>query len=361
MRPCVTLLCLDTEPNLMFFDINGTPYELIDNYQGDLIDFYVSNSIHHSIKNPISNLIPTKKNLVLDITHNTVNQLINRRTQSALENSDTWIISNAFSLDVQHPRLLYVDFLFNRTKAYYSQFPFLKSTKKWYYHGIHAYQDIQLTGADDKKKIFVAPCKTYKKNNGLRWYRYQLFTFLLDYVDRGYLGNHPDTDHILYAQAEFPWDRYSINDLENQHKKVDQDINYTWFDYIPPHNAYYQNTFLSVYTESIETGKSIAVTEKTYDPLLKGHFLLPFSCSGFVRYLKKLGILFPDFIDYSYDDIENDDQRYLCFQDELKRLLDLDLDTWKSHWESNYDLLYQNKLWFHNRDYDRIDLFSLLQ
>ena len=123
----------------------------------------------------------------------------------------------------------------------------------------------------------------------------------------------------------------------------------------PAHNEYYAQSFISIYGETIEYGSTIAVTEKTYDPLIKGHFILPFSTVGFVDYLKGIGFRFPEFIDYHYDTVADDDTRFGHYTQEVCRLLTLDLDTWRQHWNDNIDIIEHNKKLFHLRPYDQID------
>jgi hypothetical protein len=149
----------------------------------------------------------------------------------------------------------------------------------------------------------------------------------------------------------------NIEEIENQTRP----LSYKWWGYSPPHNEYYRNTFVSIYSETIEFGADIIVSEKTYDPLIKGHFILPFAIRGFIKYVEsEFRFRFPDFIDYSYDDISDDEQRYQAYIKEVYRLLSIDLDTWKTHWNENLDLLLYNKRVFHETPYDRIDLVKLI-
>jgi hypothetical protein len=130
--------------------------------------------------------------------------------------------------------------------------------------------------------------------------------------------------------------------------------------YMPPHNEYYKNTFVSIYGETIEQGNSIAVTEKTYDPLIKGHFILPFSTSGFINFLKNKGFKFPEFIDYTYDTIVSDTDRYIAYEKEIDRLLAISINEWKLHWDNNLNLIKHNKQVFEQTAYDRVVLDHLM-
>jgi hypothetical protein len=103
------------------------------------------------------------------------------------------------------------------------------------------------------------------------------------------------------------------------------------------------------------------VTEKTLDPLLKGHFVLPFANAGFVKYVKSQGWRLPDFIDYSYDSIDDNNLRFVSYCEELDRLLNLSMDKWRQHWVDNLDILHYNRNQLYERDYDRVDLEKLLE
>ena len=110
----------------------------------------------------------------------------------------------------------------------------------------------------------------------------------------------------------------------------------------------------------MESGTTQCVTEKTYDPLIKGHFILPFSTPYFCNILRGRGILLPDFIDYSYDDVEDFDQRLDMWLAEVGRLLSMPIEHWRAMYTKNFDLLYANQTWMWHRDYDRVDLRALL-
>jgi hypothetical protein len=137
-------------------------------------------------------------------------------------------------------------------------------------------------------------------------------------------------------------------------------LSYNYWGYCPPHNAYYQDTFISIYGETIEVGDIILATEKTYDPLIKGHFILPFSTSGFINQLRQKGIQFPSFINYSYDEIQDDDRRFNQYQSEIERLLSLSIEIWRQLYDDNIEILHQNQLWFYLKDYERVDLTKFI-
>jgi hypothetical protein len=321
----------------VFFDLNGQDYTIEK-----------SNSINDFIK--ISNGVNSIE-VELKLFHNSENQF--DLTMFNPDPARFHIINGNTNLTDNN--VFFIDFLFNRTKAYYSQFPFNTHTKKWYHPGPMGYIIPTHPDAGQKNKIYVAPNKTY---NGTRLYRIKIVALLKDHQRRlGYLGNFDDdSESILYPHSEFP-QVDNITDLESL-AKTTPDLHVG--NYSPPHNEYYKNTFISIYGETIEYGNTIAVTEKTYDPLIKGHFILPFSTCGFIKHLRNNDFKFPNFINYSYDDIHNDTKRFAAYADEVKRLLSLDLDTWRAHWADNYNIIRHNQIQFYEKPYDRIDFYKLL-
>ena len=128
-----------------------------------------------------------------------------------------------------------------------------------------------------------------------------------------------------------------------------------WHGYNPIHNDYYDDTFISVYGETMERGEVVVITEKTYDPLIKGHFILPFSTVGFLSALRSLGFQLPEFIDYSYDLIDDDAERFACYADEVKRVIRIPMHRWCALWREHLDMLRSNQRLFYIRDYDRLE------
>lgn len=101
------------------------------------------------------------------------------------------------------------------------------------------------------------------------------------------------------------------------------------FGWIPAHNAYYETSVVSIYVETLtyfysESEYNTSITEKTWEPLIKGHFILPFGYRGMIQELREnYGVRFPDWIYYDYDSITNDLKRWVCYINEVKRVLNL--------------------------------------
>lgn len=149
-----------------------------------------------------------------------------------------------------------------------------------------------------------------KTNVPVRYYcRGQLSELLQNYP--GHLGSRAK-NNVLLGQAMPP-------------KMISKALagtlgNFNWW---PMNNAYYNSTAVSIYIETITYGNGVkSITEKTWDSLIKGHFILPFGYCGMINDLKSIyNFKFPNWIDYSYDACENDLERWFKYTESVKTLL----------------------------------------
>lgn len=126
----------------------------------------------------------------------------------------------------------------------------------------------------------------------------------------GYLSN-PQRGAVLIGEGVDP-------------SVVHYQISYTsGMGMTPANNAYYDNSILSIYIETLSYGDNVkCVTEKTWEPLIKGHFILPFGYSGLIHDLQhNYNMKMPEWIDYSYDSEKNDLVRWTKYLMEIKRVL----------------------------------------
>ena len=335
----------------IFLDLNHTEYNFYTHQNTPTeVDVHVFSDYHYYEQH----LPKTKWYLELEIFHSyedhvdaIYKQHHQRLSSRADRNHAVIILGIDYSISSEH--LHYWDFWFNYVKALYSNFEFSAETvRPWYAKNGYALPDN--LSANSKTAIYLAPNNTYNTPDGKKiYYRPQLVNTLLNnYCKLGIVGD-PNQGRTLRSQSQYP-DCVSLNQL-NRRLPEFVDVRGT-----PIHNEYYKNTFISVYTETIEYGSTLVVSEKTYYPLIKGHFILPFSTNGFVAFLKQKGFKFPDFINYSYDSIVDSDQRFTAYLEELKRLMSLDIDTWKNLWQDNLEIIMFNRQLFFDCDYSKIDL-----
>lgn len=132
----------------------------------------------------------------------------------------------------------------------------------------------------------------------------------------------------------------------------------SWY---PVADQYYNTSYVNVYVESMvdsgecSVGELITVSEKTFDPLIKGNFILPFSTCNFVELLTKYyGFKFPDWIDYSYEKYEDFDQRLYYFLEEVKRINTLPIEKLHEYYLRDKYILEHNRQVFIDRPYDSL-------
>jgi hypothetical protein len=347
-------ILLDDVTAAMMFDLNQTPYQIVDATAND-IDIV---AIETKDKELFYLEIEARLKVFFSMQHNYDHQIRNLYynyyddiISEVFKEHQCYTITNAidFSTELQSKYILHYDFLFNAVKAYYSDFQFTYNTA-FYYAGSDAYKIAKHDKT--KTKIYVAPNRTHLQISYRQIkYRPSIVEHLRNkYLTLGYLGNHDDGGQMLAAQADYP--NATIEQLNNL-----DNIKMFSTQMSPVHNAYYEDSFISIYGETVEVGTTIVVTEKTYNPLIKGHFIFPFSSSGFLKYLTSLGFKLPNFIDYSYDEIVDDDLRFEKYLQELDRLLSIPLTQWQNYWDDNFiNIILYNQQLFFTKDYVKLDL-----
>ena len=226
---------------------------------------------------------------------------------------------------------IFYDFLWNRQKCAFTNFEGygLKNTEFFGQCSNRMFELSEIKKVGELKK-FLSPNRTYIDNPNDRIYKRICLRYILELED-GYT-NDPDRGISLDSQEE----------PDNQ--------NFVKFEaFNPIHNRYYNSSFLSIYVETLtylipDKNKQVkSVTEKTWNPLLKGHFILPFGYCGLVKDIKNYGFLMADWIDYGYDTIEDDRDRFDHFISSVKKVLELSVE--------DLNILFERDLWMleHNR------------
>jgi hypothetical protein len=233
------------------------------------------------------------------------------------------LTNNQKLVDVLDCKVIVYDFLFNRTKLYYFDTEKAKSNANnlWYYTDSYT-----LNSVNDKQiiKHFVS---LTRRIFGIRE---QFVDYLIEnFVERGYIG-------CLTKNKFIPGDDTS-----------------KFMRYNPIPNQIYNNTFASIYTESTFSSNTIFhATEKTFEPLLKGNYILPFSNPNFVENLKSTyGFIFPSIIDYSYDTELDSTRRFDKFLNSINSFCNLSIDDVIDSYDQN--IAKHNRQIFIDRPYDQ--------
>ena len=119
--------------------------------------------------------------------------------------------------------------------------------------------------------------------------------------------------------------------------------------FAPVDQKYYQDSYFSIFVESNYVSTNlIHVTEKTYEPLLKGHLILPVTNAKSIAYLKSRGFKFSN-VNYEFDDVLDYDQRFNLIIEEFHNLRKNARDIYMA----SIDDIKQNLSVFKEQQYDQ--------
>jgi hypothetical protein len=235
------------------------------------------------------------------------------------------------ALDLEHPQAVFYDCLLRRTQAMFRDQQWQHLGSHWLEHAdrsLFDLADIPLT-----KKIartFLAPIRIYPDNPSPRMaYRRKL---------RDYFQNRTQSKTAYFTQEHTPLPAQSANPPQNhQLSSLEGSV------WQPIHNSIYENTLASAYVETIPLGPNRTVTEKTWDPLVKGHFVLPFAYPGFLKDLHAYGVKLPEFINYDYDCVNDHRERFKRYLQELERLRLIPIKHKQRLYLDNREILEHNR------------------
>lgn len=255
----------------------------------------------------------TKKIAINDLLHsdNDNEHRFNSILDGLSDLSNIIIITTAPFLEFRVPVIVSY-FMINRTCAFYNRYP---SNMYWLRHIDDAYTLRNINWGFKRSSIYVSPSRSHTDH------RERLSNLLLSrYSDKGHVG-------AVFAGRV----------LKSQLDETDLVTGY-----VPIHNSYYNNTYMSIYTESV-TDNYVMPSEKTFEPMLKGHWVLPFSSQNFISAMKTLGFEFPEFIDYSYEYEANIECRYQLYENEIHRLMGIPMHEYSLLWDKHQDILLHNR------------------
>ena len=271
---------------------------------------------------------------------------------------------------------IFYDLHLNHFKSLIQQYPY-KTDFVWLREG--NFRDVwrmaDMTHPDNRNKIFLVPnrygihksrekVKTIIEENCLfngyysaldRRKMHDVDSIKLEFLDNYLLGmlNDPLINNFFkFVPYENRIDNGNHTSIPIS--AVFNNNNNQWISANLVHIGYYENTFISVCCESVEQDDCV-ITEKTLMPLAHGHFVLPIGAPGIISALKSKGFLFPNFIDYSYDEIKDLDFRIEKFGEEFNRLITIELDEWREYHKKNIDILHHNRKIFF-KPYDKLGL-----
>jgi|11_taG_2_1085331.scaffolds.fasta_scaffold00029_21 hypothetical protein len=197
-------------------------------------------------------------------------------------------------------------------------------------------------------KMFVAPSTSRVRPRLAQRsvLRKELNRLLFEY--EGYIGDISQGLAMLPDMDEYRHDTWDLLGLNG-------------WGFSPPSNVYYDSSTLSIYVETlIYKGwfDTMCATEKTFTPMVKGHFIMPFGRPKFIYHLSKdYGFKFPSWIDYTYDTStpEHPDPwqermqpfteqvRWDLYKEEVKRILGMGAEKLYQKKKEDLNILLHNR------------------
>lgn len=240
----------------------------------------------------------------------------------------------------ENKKQIFYDILWNRSKSYFTEYD--KHDHKdrvWTWSASDKMFAITPIDKKDPRKLFLSPNRIY--------YDSEFFThprintrFKLKNLLENKNGFISDPQHGIGLEPEEISKFGSI--LEGNGG--------TWF---PVANHYYNSSYISIYVETITDGPCTkTITEKTWDPLLKGHFILPYGYCGLVADIKSYGFIMPEWIDYSYDKESSQEHRWKKYVQSLQSILEKSIIEIDQLYNKDKEILEHNRSIFYSRPYD---------
>jgi len=245
----------------------------------------------------------------------------------------------------------------------------------WYYfyHGFAAlywFQDAEYLQVDDE---ITNPYQSLNHLvNHYRSYRMSLMARLIEanVVDNGLISFHANRNDILKA-LEDPYTLLSpasqtlisdnMTNINDFPWKIDMSVNGDFsakFDF--EKYALWQSSLIHVVTETVFYHSKLHLTEKIFKPIVAQRPFLLVSAPGNLAYLRRYGFqTFDHWIDESYDDIVDPDQRLDAIAKEIAKFARMPLSQLKSIHEEMRSVLRFNKQHFFG-DFRRIIVDELV-
>lgn len=257
-------------------------------------------------------------------------------------------------LDTSDPQYISNDIMFNRQKLYFTEYDkemcFQKQWVNELSNHVYTLSNIEKRYSVNSK-TFLSPNRIKKSElvNGYDEWNFQyvklkLHNFLRDINANMYISD-PENGVILETNGWKENPKFKQLDFKNG----------SFF--APVADFYYNTSYVSVCIETlfVSSNEIFYPSEKYFNHLIKGNFPLIFSGAGVIKNLKKYyNFKFPDWIDYSYDDIENENDRFQAYLKSIEKISSM--STLKIHklYLRDKHILEHNRNVFFNKPYDSL-------
>jgi len=261
-------------------------------------------------------------------------------------NKNVLVIDTAIPTGPQHPYYIQYDFLWNRQKLYFTNYDNVSlEDRVWTQHQprqTFMLTEIQKNTSSCKK--FLAP------NRAVYHDTYDVDLKLTRSHARESLTTHL-TDEVAFF-SDWTIDPKKILPCEGFELNHEKNNFHGW---CPVANDIYNSSYISIYVETLAMKNSIrGITEKTFDPLIKGHYILPYGYPGLIEDIRSYGFFLPDWIDYTYDEEVSDHKRFNLFLREFYKLSSFPMSFFERQFNKELDRLYYNRNLFFTKPYDSL-------
>ena len=190
-------------------------------------------------------------------------------------------------------------------------------------------------------------------NRAEKPHRSKLVNFLEseNLLDKGYVSYKPKK---LYLDTDF--NRYSDNPISVSSNRALEAVNDSkWF---MSGNEIYLDSYINVTTETFFVEPALRFSEKTFKPIVYQQPFILYSTPFSLKHLRSVGYkTFNPFIDESYDEIEDNTDRLIALNNEVKRLCNLPIEEIHEWYVDIKEILIHNFNHFKNT-LDRIPNIS---
>ena len=258
------------------------------------------------------------------------------------------IVVHTNKVAVTTPQFISHDIMFNRQKLYFTEYnPDMCEHKFWTY-GV------------PRSAYTLAPIEKHYSNNNKMFLMPNRFKAISDIMSFNYVKSMLQSfieklNPSIYNSNPINGTFFEPNGWNDSTiaKTIDTSLGGL---FSPIGDQYYNTSYITLCVESVYyTPEMFYPCEKYFDPLIKGNFPLIFASSKVVHNLKTIyGFKFPNWIDYSYDDIDNFTDRFESYKNSIEKISKLSLLDLHDLYLSDKHILEHNRNVFFNHPYDSL-------
>jgi hypothetical protein len=275
--------------------------------QNQFIERIEPNILQNIINNKISLNIELQNEG--DISKKSINLIEKQLKELNIQYDNVTFTHSCYQFPETKIKTIFIDKHFNLKAS--QAYKFNKSNKLF-----------QETGNDKSYKFHIP-------NRRLKKHRLQLLEKLYEY-DENFINNN-----LVSFDIDLEWNRESIETTladnpfkiflyDNKIKKIDESDMVRLDGYNSEFIDVYKNSYITIVTETFFDDDFYYISEKTFKPLMQQHPFILMGRPNSLKYLKDIGFkTFHPFINETYDEIENNNDRFNTILNEIKRLNEL--------------------------------------